>query len=81
MATKIKDQAQYERILYNLKKLNEQTEELQQIIDDYKAKDSLTDNEIAHKEDLEGFLKERKDYLETVVGPLIADYKVEISES
>ena len=34
-----------------------------------------------HKEDLEGFLKERKDYLETVVDPLIADYKVEISES
>ena len=62
----IKDNAQYERILQLIKNLEEQTKDLQQIIDNYKAKDYLTDKEIAHKEDLEEHLKQRKEYLVNV---------------
>ena len=78
---KIKDNAQYERILQLIKNLEEQTEELQQIIDNYKAKDYLTDKEITHKEDLEEHLKQRKEYLVNVVEKAIAEYKIEIGES
>ena len=78
---KIKDNAQYERILQLIKNLEEQTKEIQQIIDNYKAKDYLTDKEITHKEDLEEHLKQRKEYLVNVVEKAIAEYKVEIGES
>ena len=77
----IKDNAQYERILQLIKNLEEQTKELQQIIDNYKAKDYLTDKEIAHKEDLEEHLIQRKEYLVNVAEKAIAEYKFEIRES
>ena len=78
---KIKDHAQYERILQLIKNLEGQTEELQQIIDKFKAKDYLTDKEIAHKEDLEEHLNQRKEYLVNVAEKAIAEYKLEIGES
>ena len=81
MNVMIKDNAQYERILQLIKNLEGQSEELQQIIDNYKAKDYLTDKEIAHKEDLEEHLKQRKEYLINVVEKAIAEYKIEIGES
>ena len=81
MNVMIKDNAQYERILQLNKNLEGQSEELQQIIDNYKAKDYLTDKEIAHKEDLEEHLKQRKEYLVNVVEKAIAEYKLKIGES
>ena len=81
MNVMIKDNAQYERILQLIKNLEGQSEELQQIIDNYKAKDYLTDKEIAHKEDLEEHLKQRKEYLVNVVEKAIAEYKLKIGES
>ena len=77
---KIKDHADYEATLKELKALEEQTKEMQQVLDEYNSYDNLPDEMEDMRNQLIEFLANREKLLARH-DKAIAKYKVEIGES
>ena len=77
---KIKDHADYEDTLKKLKALEEQTKEMQKVLDEYNSYDDLPDEMEAMRNQLMEFLANREK-LVARHDKAIADYKADIGES
>ena len=77
---KIKDHADYETTLKELKALEEQTKDMQKVLDEYNSYDDLPDELEDMRNQLIEFLERRKKYVDERE-KAIAEYKVEIGES
>ena len=77
---KIKDHADYEDTLKKLKALDEQTKEMQKVLDEYNSYDDLPDEMEDMRNQLIEFLANREK-LVARHDKAIAKYKVEIGES
>ena len=77
---KIKDHAHYEDILEKLQALEEQTKEMQKVLDEYNSYDDLPDEMEDMRNQLIEFLANREK-LVARHDKAIAKYKVEIGES
>ena len=77
---KIKDNAHYEDTLKELKALEEQTKEMQKVLDEYNSYDDLPDELEDMRNQLIEFLERRKKYVDECE-KAIAEYKIEIGES
>ena len=77
---KIKDHAHYEDTLKELKALEEQTKEMQKVLDEYNSYDDLPDELEDMRNQLIEFLERRKKYVDER-DKAIAQYKIEIGES
>ena len=77
---KIKDHADYEATLKELKALEEQTKEMQKVLDEYNSYDDLPDELEDMRNQLIEFLERRKIYVDELE-KAIAEYKIEIGES
>ena len=77
---KIKDHAHYEDTLQELKALEEQTKDMQKVLDEYNSYDDLPDELEDMRNQLIEFLERRKKYVDERE-KAIAEYKIEIGES
>ena len=77
---KIKDNADYEDTLKELKALDDQTKEMQKVLDEYNSYDDLPDELEDMRNQLIEFLERRKKYIDECE-KAIAEYKIEIGES
>ena len=77
---KIKDHANYEDTLKELKALEEQTKDMQKVLDEYNSYDDLPDELEDMRNQLIEFLERRKKYVDERE-KAIAEYKIEIGES
>ena len=77
---KIKDNAHYEDTLKELKALEEQTKEMQKVLDEYNSYNDLPDELEDMRNQLIEFLERRKKYVDECE-KAIAEYKIEIGES
>ena len=77
---KIKDHAHYEDILEKLQALEEQTKEMQKVLDEYNSYDDLPDEMEDMRNQLIEFLANREK-LVARHDKAIAEYKIEIGES
>ena len=77
---KIKDNAHYEDTLKELKALEEQTKDMQKVLDEYNSYDDLPDELEDMRNQLIEFLERRKKYVDERE-KAIAEYKIEIGES
>lgn len=77
---KIKDHANYEATLKELKALEEQTKDMQKVLDEYNSYDDLPDELEDMRNQLIEFLERRKKYVDERE-KAIAEYKIEIGES
>ena len=77
---KIKDHADYETTLKELKALEEQTKDMQKVLDEYNSYDDLPDELEDMRNQLIEFLERRKKYVDERE-KAIAEYKIEIGES
>ena len=77
---KIKDHADYEATLKELKALEEQTKDMQKVLDEYNSYDDLPDELEDMRNQLIEFLERRKKYVDERE-KAIAEYKIEIGES
>ena len=77
---KIKDNAHYEDTLKELKALEEQTKEMQKVLDEYNSYNDLPDELEDMRNQLIEFLERRKKYVDESE-KAIAEYKIEIGES
>ena len=77
---KIKDNADYEDTLKELKALDDQTKEMQKVLDEYNSYDDLPDELEDMRNQLIEFLERRKKYVDECE-KAIAEYKIEIGES
>ena len=77
---KIKDHADYEDTLKELKALEEQTKDMQKVLDEYNSYDDLPDELEDMRNQLIEFLERRKKYVDERE-KAIAEYKIEIGES
>tara|TARA_B100001939_G_C16607620_1_gene473712 strand:- start:353 stop:595 length:243 start_codon:yes stop_codon:yes gene_type:complete len=80
MNPKIKDNAHYEDTLKELKALEEQTKDMQKVLDEYNSYDDLPDELEDMRNQLIEFLERRKKYVDERE-KAIAEYKIEIGES
>ena len=79
MNPKIKDHAHYEDTLKELKALEEQTKDMQKVLDEYNSYDDLPDELEDMRNQLIEFLERRKKYVDERE-KAIAEYKIEIGE-
>ena len=77
---KIKDNAHYEDTLKELKALEEQTKDMQKVLDEYNSYDDLPDELEDMRNQLIEFLERRKKYVDERE-KAVAEYKIEIGES
>lgn len=77
---KLKDNAHYEDTLQELKALEEQTKDMQKVLDEYNSYDDLPDELEDMRNQLIEFLERRKKYVDEHE-KAIAEYKIEIGES
>ena len=77
---KIKDNVDYEDTLKELEALEEQTKEMQKVLDEYNSYDDLPDELEDMRNQLIEFLERRKKYVDERE-KAIAEYKIEIGES
>ena len=77
---KIKDHANYEDTLKELKALEEQTKDMQKVLDEYNSYDDLPDELEDMRNQLIEFLERRKKYVDERE-KAIAEYIFEIGES
>ena len=77
---KIKDHADYEATLKELKALEEQTKDMQKVLDEYNSYDDLPDELEDMRNQLIEFLERRKKYVDERE-KAVAEYKIEIGES
>ena len=77
---KIKDHAHYVDILEKLQALEEQTKEMQKVLDEYNSYEHLPDELEDMRNQLIEFLERRKKYVDERE-KAIAEYKIEIGES
>ena len=77
---KIKDHANYEDTLKELKALEEQTKDMQKVLDEYNSYDDLPDELEDMRNQLIEFLERRKKYVDERE-KAVAKYKIEIGES
>ena len=77
---KIKDIADYEATLKELKALEGQTKEMQKVLDEYNSYDDLPDELEDMRNQLIEFLERRKKYVDERE-KAVAEYKIEIGES
>ena len=77
---KIKDHADYEATLKELKALEEQTKDMQKVLDEYNSYDDLPDELEDMRNQLIEFLERRKKYVDERE-KAVAKYKIEIGES
>lgn len=77
---KLKDNAHYEDTLQELKALEEQTKDMQKVLDEYNSYDDLPDELEDMRNQLIEFLERRKKYVDERE-KAVAEYKIEIGES
>ena len=77
---KIKDHANYEDTLKELKALEEQTKDMQKVLDEYNSYDDLPDELEDMRNQLIEFLERRKKYVDERE-KAVTEYKIEIGES